>query len=120
MSYTRCECAITRPSADNPLGICAACQSRALRESSTRARRARWAEHAHWILHKGMPWFLSAITLYAMVLVGHKDLAGWAVGLIGQAFWLVWICGTRTWGFLPMNIALTAVYAQNLFLWRGA
>jgi hypothetical protein len=44
--------------------------------------------------------------------------AGWVVALANQALWLAWIVLTELWGFLPMNIALTALYARNYWKWQ--
>jgi len=37
--------------------------------------------------------------------------------LANQAFWLVWIIATETWGLVPMNLALWIVYARNHVRW---
>ena len=67
-----------------------------------------------------LPWLLSAITIYMTVLAGNKHRLAWAVGLLNQALWLVWIVGTKTWGLLPMNAALWIVYARNHLKWNQA
>lgn len=67
-----------------------------------------------------LPWLLSAITIYMTVLAGNKHRLAWAVGLVNQALWLVWIVGTSTWGLLPMNAALWVVYARNHMKWSKA
>ncbi len=64
-----------------------------------------------------LPWLLSAITVAATFMAGNKHRHAWALSLLNQALWLLWIVTTRTWGFLPMNIALTAVFARNHWLW---
>ena len=65
-----------------------------------------------------LPWVLSAITIYSMLLAGNKRRGAWAVGLVNQALWLVWIIVTSAWGLLPMNIALWFVYSRNYMKWR--
>lgn len=67
-----------------------------------------------------MPWLMSAITIYMTVLAGNKHRLAWAVGLVNQALWLVWIVGTGTWGLLPMNAALWIVYGRNHIKWGKA
>lgn len=64
-----------------------------------------------------LPWLLSAITIYMTVLAGNKTPWAWALGLANQALWLVFIISTETWGLLPMNIALWAVYGRNHWKW---
>ena len=65
-----------------------------------------------------LPWVLSAITVYMAILAGNKHPNAWLVGLFNQGLWLVWIVGTMSWGFLPMNIAFWIVYLRNHFKWK--
>jgi signal transduction histidine kinase len=67
-----------------------------------------------------LPWLLSAITIYMTVLAGDKHRLAWAVGLLNQGLWLVWIFAAEAYGLIPMNIALWIVYARNHLKWyRG-
>lgn len=66
-----------------------------------------------------LPWVLSIATIYMTLLAGNKHPRAWAVGLVTQALWLVWIIATETWGLLPMNIALWVVYARNHVRWNS-
>ncbi|MEO1723567.1 MAG: hypothetical protein AAFR84_14310 [Pseudomonadota bacterium] len=70
------------------------------------------------IVETGLPWLLSAITIYTMLLAGNRQRNAWLFGLLNQALWLVWIAIAEAWGFLPMNLALWAVYARNHFKWQ--
>lgn len=65
-----------------------------------------------------LPWILSAITVYMTILAGNKHPNAWLVGLFNQGLWLVWIVGTMSWGFLPMNIAFWIVYLRNHLKWK--
>ena len=65
-----------------------------------------------------LPWLLSAITIWMTILAGNKHPFAWAIGLVNQALWLVWITATDTWGLIPMNIALWVVYARNHWKWK--
>ncbi len=73
-------------------------------------------------LAKYLPYALSAITIYMNILAGNRTRNAWAVGLVGQLGWSLWIF--MQWetaqGFLPMNIALWAVYLRNHMKWRRA
>lgn len=64
-----------------------------------------------------LPYLLSAITIYMTFLAGNKHKKAWAVGLINQTLWLVWIVCAHAWGLLPMNIALWGLYARNHLKW---
>lgn len=64
-----------------------------------------------------MPWLLSVFTIVVMVMAGNKHPLSWAVGLLGQVFWLIWIVASQNWGLLPSCIVLVAVYARNHFKW---
>lgn len=65
-----------------------------------------------------LPYFLSAITIYTMILAGNKRKGAWAVGLLNQFLWLIWIIAMSAWGLLPMNIALWFVYGRNHLKWN--
>lgn len=67
-----------------------------------------------------LPWTLSAITIWMTVLAGNKHRHAWALGLGNQALWLAWIVTSGTWGLIPMNLALWAVYARNHLKWRSS
>lgn len=67
----------------------------------------------------GLPWLLSAITIYMNVLAGNKTRWAWLVGLLNQALWLFWIVLSQNWGLLPMNAALWIVYTRNHLRWRA-
>ena len=69
------------------------------------------------LIVSGLPWLLSAITIWMTVLAGTKHHLAWAVGLGNQALWLGWIILSGTWGLIPMNIALWVVYARNHLKW---
>jgi hypothetical protein len=64
-----------------------------------------------------LPWVLSALTIYMTLLAGNKHPKAWAVGLLAQALWLLWIVSASAWGLLPMNIALWIVYGRNHRKW---
>lgn len=72
------------------------------------------------IIRDYLPWLLSAITIWMTLLAGNKHPNAWLVGLGNQGLWLVWIVISGAWGFLPMNLALWAVYARNHWKWRPA
>jgi hypothetical protein len=71
-----------------------------------------------WTLIDYLPWVLSAITIYQSYLVGNKDIRGWILSLVNQTLWFLWVIGSGTWGFLPLNIALTAIYVRNYRKWK--
>lgn len=67
-----------------------------------------------------LPWLLSAVTIWMTLLAGNKHRWAWAVGLGNQGLWLGWILASASWGLIPMNIALWAVYARNHVKWSRA
>ena len=67
---------------------------------------------------KYLPYLLSAITIYSMLLAGNKRRGAWIVGLVNQLLWLVWIYLSGAWGLLPMNLALWVVYSRNYLKWK--
>lgn len=64
-----------------------------------------------------LPYVLSAVTIYTMVLAGDKKRSAWVAGMAGNGLWLAWIWAGNTWGLLPLNFALWAVYARNYRNW---
>lgn len=112
-----CDCAITPKTKDNPMGICPACQRRALEVGRWLAPRRSLRRSLAPLVLKALPWILSANTIVTMWLAGSLNPQAWVWGLWGQVGWTWWICTTRTWGFLPMNLALWLVYARNHFNW---
>lgn len=64
-----------------------------------------------------LPWLLSVITIYMTILAGNKHPKAWLFGIVNQALWLAWIIASETWGLIPMNVALWAVYARNHWKW---
>ena len=65
-----------------------------------------------------IPLALSANTIAVMWLAGSKRALGWALGLAGQAGWLLFAFVFRAWGLLPLVVALTFVYGRNLWRWQ--
>jgi hypothetical protein len=63
-------------------------------------------------------WALSAATLYFTALVGRKVKHAFLIGLGAQAMWLVWIWATKQAGFLPLSVALVALYVHNHLVWN--
>lgn len=65
-----------------------------------------------------LPWLLSALTIWMTMLAGNKNRHAWAIGIVNQGLWLIWIVVSRSWGLIPMNIALWIVYARNHWKWN--
>lgn len=65
-----------------------------------------------------IPLALSANTIALMWLVGDRRALGWVLGLAGQVVWFAFIAVFEAWGLLPLAVALTVVYARNLWRWR--
>ena len=70
------------------------------------------------LLRDAMPWGMSLLTIYMTLLAGNKSRLAWAVGLVNQFLWLVWIVSMSAWGLLPMNFALWIIYARNHAAWN--
>jgi hypothetical protein len=78
---------------------------------------SEYQQTAIWIVINGLPWLLSAITIWMTVLAGNKHPSAWLVGLFGQLGWSVWIVTSATWGLLPLNVVLWYLYTKNHFKW---
>ena len=69
------------------------------------------------VIQEYMPWLLSAITIWMTLLAGNKHPMAWAVGVVNQLLWLIWIIDVQALGLLPMNIALWVIYVRNHIKW---
>jgi hypothetical protein len=82
-------------------------------------------DHLSLLLHGGrvivtlLPWFLSASTVYTVLAAGDKKLRAWTIGFINQFVWFAWIVMSASWGLLPMNFVLAAVYVRNYRKWKA-
>ena len=65
-----------------------------------------------------LPYVLSALTIYSMLLAGNMKRGAWSVGLVNQLLWFVWIVLSKSWGLLPMNVALWIVFIRNYVKWK--
>lgn len=63
-------------------------------------------------------WLLMVVGVTGMVVVGKHLWWGWAVGLAGEALWIVYAVQTKQWGFIPFALAYAVVYAKNAKDWR--
>lgn len=68
----------------------------------------------------GLPWLLSASTIWGAVLAGNKDPRTWVVGLVNQFFWMVWSVSMQSWGLMPLNVWMTWICYQNHKKWKAA
>ncbi len=65
-----------------------------------------------------LPFLLSIIPIYMLILVGNKNKLGWLIGLVEQFLWLIWIIISSTWWLFPVNLALWIVYLRNYLKWN--
>jgi len=65
------------------------------------------------LIRDGLPWALSALTIWALVLAGRQHPLAWALGFVIQVPWAAWIIYTEAWGLLPMNVGLALTYGWN-------
>ena len=71
----------------------------------------------HWIVMY-LPWFLSGLAIAMTQLAGNMNRHTWAVGLVAQVGWSVWIVASETWGLIPLNVCLWYVYTRNHLKWN--
>lgn len=68
-------------------------------------------------LVKVLPWILSFNTIAVQYLAGNNYRYTWTFALCNQVLWFAWVFGSESWGFLPMNIALTLMFIRNNQKW---
>jgi hypothetical protein len=66
-----------------------------------------------------LPYLLSAVTALSTWMAGNKDPRAWLIALGNQVLWTVWVFGSHTWGFIPLNLFLWYTYFRNYRLWRS-
>jgi len=67
------------------------------------------------LIHQGLPWFLSAITLLGVGLLGRQRVVrGWQVGILANSAWVVFDVWWRAWGLIPLSAALLILYTWEL------
>lgn len=64
-----------------------------------------------------LPYLLSVLTIYSLLLAGNNCKSAWIVGIIGQLLWFVWIYMTKAWGLALGAIVLLCVYIRNYIKW---
>lgn len=64
-----------------------------------------------------LPWVLSIGTLTVHWLAGNKWKYTYLLGLGNQGLWFLWVFMAEQYGFLPLNLFLTAIYVRNHIRW---
>jgi len=61
--------------------------------------------------------FISILTIISMWMLGNRSIWGWYVSLLSQFLWLAFIIMTRTWGLLPLNVAMWVNCIHGIRKW---
>lgn len=72
----------------------------------------------HYFLVHYLPWILSFNTISVQWLAGNEYKHTWTIALLNQVLWFAWMIASESWGFFPMNLVLTFIFARNFFKWR--
>lgn len=72
------------------------------------------------ILATCLPWLLSILSLVMSVLTGNKWRHAWLFGIGIQCLWVIWVMSAKTYGFLPLTLALFVIYGRNHIKWQRA
>ena len=65
------------------------------------------------LAHLG-PWVLSVTTFVCMLALKRSYPYGWHLQAANQLLWIGWSLLTQYYGFLPLQIAITAIALQGL------
>ena len=68
----------------------------------------------------GLPWIISAVTVWMTILTGNMDPRAWSIGFVNQVLWLIWVVADQAWGLIPLNLALWVVYIRNHRKWNAS
>lgn len=66
---------------------------------------------------QGLPWVISTVTITQALMAGNKHPKAWVVAIGSQVLWSIWVIVSQTWGLIPLNIALWAIYIINHYKW---
>jgi len=69
------------------------------------------------IIVEYLPWLLSFVSILVQYLAGNKNKTAWMISIPLQILWLIWICLSGSWGFIPLNFSMTAISIRNLLKW---
>lgn len=67
------------------------------------------------------PSVTDGLSLYALLqfkLVGDKKRLGWALGMLGEVFWLAYAIVFRQYGFVIGAFIYGGIYLRNYLKWR--
>ncbi len=64
-----------------------------------------------------MMWFLSALTMLYIWMMGNKTVWGPILSAIAQIAWTVFCVYTHQWGLIPGNVAIFVVCVRNCIKW---
>lgn len=70
-----------------------------------------------WVLGQ-LPSF--GVCLWGVLLLwiaGDKKRLGWALGILGEAFWVVYAVWLHQWGLILGAVMYAAIYARNFVKW---
>lgn len=69
------------------------------------------------LIHELLPWFLSAVTLLGIWLIGRTGTTrkGWMVGIVANITWIVFDVWWAAWGLVPLSAALVVMYSWQLW-----
>jgi hypothetical protein len=64
-----------------------------------------------------MTYLLSALSIFVLWGVGNKWKWIWAVGILSQIIWFIFIYQTKLYGLIPMHVVYLCLYTINLIKW---
>lgn len=65
-----------------------------------------------------MPYAISIISIYVLIIAGKKHPFTWHFAVIEQLLWITWILISKNYGLLPITIFVLISCIRNIFLWR--
>lgn len=73
-----------------------------------------------WLAHQWPSLGLSVWGFFVFKLAGDKRRVAWAMGLLGQTFWLSYAIWLSQWGLLVGCGIYGSIYVRNWVKWRPA
>ena len=66
-----------------------------------------------------LTWLITIVNIYYVWAVAKLKLHGWAMALLTQILWGIFIYGTESWGLIPISIVLGGLSINNYYDWKN-
>jgi len=73
---------------------------------------------AHLTNYYALDWIATSFTFGSMHYVGERNRVGFALGMIGNCFWIAFGLMAHSWGVVVGNVVLFGLNLKGHFRWK--